>query len=329
MNFIMGLIGLVLAVATIMWLIYFRGEFENDRKLVRVGILLGVLGVLLLVFSMSFKIIETGHTGIKVTLGQISEDVLRPGFNWKIPLAEKIIDVNNKKQDITLAKEQIEGASSEKVKVYIKNATVTYRIAEDKSSHIYKNVANYSDGNSLFDSVLVDSAIKATTVKFSVINLADRNKLEPEMKIAIQAALDEKYGAGAIIIDKVSVGNIDQDETYSQMIQERNNAQELQKKQEIENKTAAEKAENENKMAKEKAANDNEIKLNKAKTNAETLKIAAEAEKLANELRTESLTQEVLIKYWLDKWDGKLPTVMDGDGNVMLDIDKLMSDTGK
>jgi len=305
-------------------------QYEQEYKLMKNKvILLPFISIVLIVFASSFKIISTNYTGIKVTFGQVSENVLPAGFNWKIPFIQKIVDVNNKRQDITVAKEKdkIEAESSERVKLYIENVTITYRISEDKSVYIYKNVANYSDGNSLFDSILISSAIKAGAITFNVTDVTNRMKLEPKLKETIQKAVNDKYGENSIIIENIAVGNIDYDAVYSQMIQDRNNAEEIQKKQSIENKTAAEKAENDNKIAKEKQETENQIKIDRATADAEALKIKAEAEKLANEMKTKSLTPEVLMNYWLDKWDGKLPTVMSDDGSLMLDMSKLMETT--
>lgn len=61
---------------------------------------------------------------------------------------------------------------------------------------------------------------------------------------------------------------------------------------------------------------ENEVKV--AEANARKLIVAAEAEARANELRTKALTPAVLQKAWIDKWDGKLPTVS-GNNSMILD----------
>ena len=49
-----------------------------------------------------------------------------------------------------------------------------------------------------------------------------------------------------------------------------------------------------------------------AKIKAETKLIEAEADKKANELLNQSLSDEILQKEWIDKWDGKMPTYYSG-----------------
>ena len=76
--------------------------------------------------------------------------------------------------------------------------------------------------------------------------------------------------------------------------------------------------------AKTKAVQDaqrveNEVK--KAEAEARKLIVAAEAEKQANELRTQALTPAILQQMWIDKWDGKLPeTMAGGDSKLLLNL---------
>ena len=58
------------------------------------------------------------------------------------------------------------------------------------------------------------------------------------------------------------------------------------------------------------------------KDEAETKLIQAEGEAKANAVKTKALTNKVLLEQWIEKWDGKLPTVS-GDDN-MIDISKLL-----
>ena len=61
---------------------------------------------------------------------------------------------------------------------------------------------------------------------------------------------------------------------------------------------------------------ENEIK--KTEAEAKKILIAAEAEKKANELRTQALTPAILQQMWIEKWNGKLPVTMAGSESRML-----------
>lgn len=55
-----------------------------------------------------------------------------------------------------------------------------------------------------------------------------------------------------------------------------------------------------------------------AKIAAETKTIEAQAEKEANELLQQSLTDEILIQQWIEKWNGKVPEYYGGDGTDLI-----------
>lgn len=48
-----------------------------------------------------------------------------------------------------------------------------------------------------------------------------------------------------------------------------------------------------------------------------------EGQKEANKVESESLTQEILTKYWIEKWDGKLPKVSSDDSGIILSPELL------
>jgi len=52
--------------------------------------------------------------------------------------------------------------------------------------------------------------------------------------------------------------------------------------------------------------------IEKAKAEAESLRI-----------KREQITDQMLKLEWINKWDGKLPSVMGSDGNI-LDIDSIL-----
>ena len=64
---------------------------------------------------------------------------------------------------------------------------------------------------------------------------------------------------------------------------------------------------------------ENELKI--AEAEARKKIVAAEAEKQANELRTQALTPAILQQMWIEKWDGTLPqTMAGGDSKLLLNL---------
>ena len=74
----------------------------------------------------------------------ISNNVVQPGLNFKIPFVQSIALVNNKQQDVTFSN-TINSETSERNEVFFSGITVTYQINAEKSSWIYANVSNYKD----------------------------------------------------------------------------------------------------------------------------------------------------------------------------------------
>ena len=54
--------------------------------------------------------------------------------------------------------------------------------------------------------------------------------------------------------------------------------------------------------------------LEKSKVEAERKVVEAEAEKKANEMKQQSLTDNVIKEKFIEKWNGQLPTVTGGNG---------------
>ena len=67
---------------------------------------------------------------------------------------------------------------------------------------------------------------------------------------------------------------------------------------------------------------ENQTKVDKAKADAEAKLIEAQAEAEANRLLEKSLTDGVLKQQYIEKWDGKLPTVQSND-SMILDISDM------
>ena len=261
-----------------------------------VGIVVAVM--LIIVAVNSVKIIPTGYTGVRTTFGQISSNVVQSGLNFKIPFIQSINLVNNKQQDVTFDG-TISSETSERNEVFFSGITVTYQINAEKSSWIYANVSNYK--NNLVSESLVASALKTSSKTLTPTDVTSRNILEPLVKENIQNSLNEKYGSEVVKINKVVINNATFDEEYNDKIAQKQQAQMAYETQQIENKTAVEKAEADAKL------------------------ISANAEAEANRLVEESLTDNILKDKTIEKWNGELPKVT-GENGMMLDITDIMSE---
>lgn len=301
---IIGIIGIGLIFAGI-WL-SFTDVFDVSKK-IKVAFI--SIGIIIFVLSGSFDIIPTGYTGVKTTFGQISETSLQNGFNFKIPFVQSISKVNNKQQDIHF-KDKIWSVTAENTNVFFDDVVITYQINGEKSAWIYANVSSYKEN--LVSNTLVQSGLKASSVRLTTDEIPNRSLIEPIAKEQIQHALDEKYGENTVVITAVNIGNVDFEDGYNQALEQKQLAQKRLETAQIENKTAVDKAE-----ANAKA------KLLEAQAEADAKLIRAKSEAEANELLTTKLTDAILLDKYINKWDGVLPKIT-GDNDMMLDISGML-----
>ena len=212
--------------------------------------------------------------------------------------------VNNKQQDVTF-RDQIWSETNQRTAIYYENVTVTYQINPEKSAWIYAHVTNYRDN--LVSSGLVSSAIKSASKVLSDTDATNRSVIEPEAMAAIHAALDEKYGENVVLVNKVVIENADFEDSYNAAIAAKQKAQLEAEQQAIENQREIDKAIAEAQVIKTKAEAQAEAKI-----------IEAQAQAEANRLLEESLSEDILRKQYIDKWNGELPQVLGGDNPSLL-----------
>ena len=265
-----------------------------------------VLGIfLLLTLYLNTHIIQTGYTGVLVRFGQIDERPVPSGqLTFTTPFVERIYRVNNRQQEYCTSN-KIWGETSDRTPVYANDVSVTYQIAADRSAWIYANVSDYT--NSLLTDGLIASAVKSAMVELSPLDVTNRAKIEPLVLKKLSESLTGKYGADTVYVNKVIINDMDFETVYNEAIRAKSIAAQEQARAEILNQTSIAKAEADKKVA-----------LLIAEAEAEKNRIAATAQAEANRLIQESISSELIEQRKIEKWDGKLPTVMGGNPNLLL-----------
>lgn len=112
---------------------------------------------------------------------------------------------------------------------------------------------------------------------------------------------------------------MDFEESYNQAIAEKQIAQMVFEKQQIQNETAVSAAEAKAKEQLIAAEADAKQKLVASKAEADSVRSLAEAQAEANRKLAQSVT-DILIEYEkIEKWDGRLPTVSGSGALVCVD----------
>ena len=102
-------------------------------------------------------------------------------------------------------------------------------------------------------------------------------------------------------------------------------AEQVRKKAATENETAIAQAEREKQVSiKQSEAEAEKLRI-EAEAKANAVKLAADAEAYRLQSINQNITEETIRNTLAESWDGKLPTVMGGDMNGILDFRGLLN----
>ncbi|MBO5649188.1 MAG: hypothetical protein J6S76_04680 [Clostridia bacterium] len=292
----------------------------SKKHSVTIGAIVVIAAVVIVTVLSTFTVVPSGFVGVRVTMGQVSDDVMNPGMYLHVPFIESVTRVMTKQVD-QIYSDTIWGESSEQTALYMSDITVTYKLNPDKAAYVVKNVANYSED--LVNVTLVSSALKAAARTLQTTQVTNRAMIEPAAVSSLQEAVNNKYGTGVVTILYININDMDFEESYQNAIAERQLSEQAYQRQVIENKTAIEKAEADRQVAITNAHAQAEADRIAAEAQAEIVRIAAEAQAEANRKLSESITDELVEYKKIEMWDGKLPIVQ-GASNSFVDISALL-----
>ena len=263
-----------------------EGFMKNIIKNKKTIIIIIVTIVALFLLSSSITTIKSGEVGIRIRFGKVLDKKLNEGFNFQVPIVERI-----EKVDIKVQKSSVETSSSSKDLQEVQmSIAVNYRIDSERVIELYKNVGmNY---RSIILEPAIEESIKAVTSQYTAEELIT-NRSEVSQKCMEELSKKvEKYG---ILVKDFNITNFNFSPEFNRAIEEKQVAEQkvLTAKQELE----------------------------REKIEAEKIIVAAEAEKKANELKEKSLTDKIIKEKFIEKWDGQLPRVVN-DKNI-IDITEL------
>lgn len=257
---------------------------KNSKKII-IGVV--ILIILLICLFGSFRTINSGQVGIRVRFGKVVDTQMNEGVNFKIPLIEKIVKMN-----IQVQKAEVETSSASKdLQDVSMKLAVNYRVDGTKATDLYKNVGTNYDEVVLQPAI--QESIKAVTSQYTAEELiSNRSEVSQKCMETLQNKV-KKYG---LQIDNFNIINFNFSEEFNKAIEEKQVAEQkvLTAKQELE----------------------------KEKIEAEKKVVKAEAEKKANEMKQQTLTDNIIKEKFIEKWNGELPKV--ADGNSIFNIDSLL-----
>lgn len=257
-----------------------------NNELFKKVVIIAVIFIVLCISSI--RIVESGEVGIRVRFGKVQKQETSEGINLKFPLIEKIEKMNIRVQRV----EVTTNSSSKDLQDVDMNVVVNYRIEKKEAVKLYKTVGKKYQYVVLEPAI--EEGIKAITSKYTAEELiTQRGQVSEECK----TELDKKVSKYGLTINDFNITNFKFSEEFSKAIEEKQVAEQkvLTAKQELE----------------------------KEKIEAEKRIVQAESEKKANELKQQSLTDNIIKEKFIEKWDGQLPKV--SGGNNMVDISNMIN----
>lgn len=278
------LITLIASASYITFKIKSNPEHSIHKKNVSICALI-IVAVFLLINS--FTIVPAGYSGVKVVLGSVQEEPVDAGLRLKIPFVTKIVHIDNH-----IIRTDVQGTSSSKdLQVVSSTFSVNYHIIPSSSASIYKTVGK--DVENVIIRPAIQEASKAISSKFSAEELiTNRSTAGSQMKETLQEKVKE-YG---IQIDEFNIIDFDFSSEFNAAIEAKQTAQQqaLKAQQDLE----------------------------RIKVEAEQKVTEAQAEAEAYKLKSQEITDEMIRMTAVEKWDGKLPTIV-SDGSELLDVSGL------
>jgi prohibitin 2 len=262
---------------------------KTIAKLIGIAILIFVV---IIAASTSTYVVQPGYRGVEVTLGKVSPVFKPEGFGYKTPFITTVVPVLIRQQtrELTAA---CYSADLQQVNMELR---VLYRIPETSIVQIYQGYAGDP-----FESLIaprVQEALKEVTAMESAEQIV---KNREEIKTKALAGTRQKVGT-MLVIEDVVIQNIDLTKELEAAI--------------------------EAKMVQEQEAAKAKFTQQKAQIEADTVVIKAKGDAESIRIRGEALKQTpaFIDLQIVEKWDGKSPLVVGGNGsgaNILLPLTDL------
>lgn len=245
---------------------------KNIFKLMLVVVLVGFL-------ASCVTRIDAGHEGMKVKLYGSERGVddiqLETGWVFYNPASTKVYEYPTFVQTIDYPEFSINAKDGSEFTV---GPTVSLKIIDGYSPEVFRKYRK--DLPEIIATTLFNYTRDAFRIQLNSYTTDEIVSQRDRFEKAIEGALRETLLAEGFQLEQLTSGL-----KYPQTIVDAVNSK--------------------NKAVQEAMRVENEVKI--AEAEARKLIVAAEAEKMANELRMKSLTPLLIQQQFVDKWDGKLP----------------------
>lgn len=231
--------------------------------------------------------VPANHVGIVYSpFGGTKEETLGEGIVIKNPL-DKIYKISTEDQTTTIEKLTTQTKDAQ----YLTSVLdVKYKVNESNAYLVFKQYRTLENMSNSLIAPTTQRVLELITTKYNVIDILGEKRSDIYSELEMELAKEfKKYG---VQFRSISITDMDAGAELEAAI-----TAEAVAKKEVE--TA-------------------EQNLQKAQKDKERKIVEAQAEKEANELLDQSLSEKVIQQMWIEKWNGQMPTYYGGDANLMI-----------
>lgn len=340
------IIGAALAVLTAVFFAAFIKKKSSTGKTSVVLIALALLFALAFcVVPFSIHIVETGQIAVVKHMGEAKE-VKNAGMHFDFWLTEQYEYYDSKVQNVEMATQ----AYSSDAQTMDIAMTLQYHISTEKAIEIAKQYGSLDALQNRIEAIAIEKTKSVLSSYKAMDIISDRSSMSPRVEDAIITAITDEY---YVTVSTVVLTNIDFSDAFERAVEEKMIAEQKKLQAEYENQMKVAAAEAEAQAAIMKAEGEAKAKLIAAEaeraaqvelSRAEAISIQLKSVEIAralgfNIIESEGVDEEgnPIVEYTIDfegksaeeislitdyikymeylaKWDGKLPTVLSGDG---------------
>lgn len=293
-----------------------------------VGAIATALAILVVIIgvAMCAEKIPAGYVGVVYNMnGGIEEDVLTQGFKVVAPTKKITLYSIALEQSYMTKGEQGDSPDDESFEIPTKEgAALEVDVAFSYSYELSEVPQTFTrfrgqSGKEILKSFIkpkMQAWIKEITPQFSMISIVSTQRGEVNKTLTEQ--LQERFKPYGISIDNVALADVRPDAETDEAIRKKIKAQEELETAKVTAETDKVNAQRDKEVAQIKAEQD---KI-EAQGKADAKIIAAEAEAKSNKLISDSLTDKLIERQKISKWNGNVPAVQ-GAGATIVDIGGL------
>ncbi|MCC5670543.1 prohibitin family protein [Nostoc sp. CHAB 5784] len=248
--------------------------------------LAGGIGLLILAMILRpFTIVNAGERGVIMKFGKVQDQILDEGIHPIMPIVTTVKRLTVRVQQNTF---QSDAASKDLQKITTELA-VNWHVDPSRVNKVFQQVGDQEQIITGIITPAVSEVLKAATSRKTAEEIITKRT---ELKEEIDRFLKTRLAAYGLIIDDVSLVNFAFSPEFGRA---------------IESKQIAEQEAKQAEFIAQKATQEAQAEVNRAKGQAE-----------AQRLQRLTLTPELLQKQAIEKWDGRFPMVIGGNGSVPL-----------